>query len=328
MGCSLGLTFGHDLVDLAAACRDPQRVPEKFMNDDRAKVCEQDADGPIFRPVGRDVYSVPAVSPPPALAAALYFDVDLSADPAPLATIIKSLFGAESPDGTFTHWINRVDDRRAPPPQPLDLGALLRLVTDGAARTAAAETKPNTPDSDHMLVLARTTPSDKGPERFALASCRYDLQASFGSHRLHEVGVRRAIDAIVAFADAVAVTAGTIHWAETAVFASCLASCGDSPRLTREQSNYISDAMYWRPRWGTVIRGPAWGTFLGAAHVEQLDGLARIEREGGCARIVALASGGAFLQATPVDDPIIDGIDDGRLVALARFLEPVMGKRT
>jgi hypothetical protein len=53
----------------------------------------------------------------------------------------------------------------------------------------------------------------------------------------------------------------------------------------------------------------------------------RIEADSGCARVVALASGGAFLQLTAIDHPIVDDHDDGgRLAALARFLGPVMGK--
>jgi hypothetical protein len=65
-----------------------------------------------------------------------------------------------------------------------------------------------------------------------------------------------------------------------------------------------------------VIRGPAWGTFLGAPHVDKLGGMTRIERESGCARVIALESGGAYLQTTP--EPT-DGVPE----ALVRFLEPV-----
>jgi hypothetical protein len=43
--------------------------------------------------------------------------------------------------------------------------------------------------------------------------------------------------------------------------------------------------------------------------------------------VVALASGGAFLQATAIDAPIVEGHDDGGVVArLVRFLEPVMSE--
>lgn len=60
----------------------------------------------------------------------------------------------------------------------------------------------------------------------------------------------------------------------------------------------MTDGLYWRRQWGDVIRGPAWGTFLGAGHVEKLGGMTRIERESGCARVIALGSGGAYLQTT------------------------------
>lgn len=67
---------------------------------------------------------------------------------------------------------------------------------------------------------------------------------------------------------------------------------------TAAQNDRVTDGLYWRPRWGEVIRGPAWGTFLGAQHVDKLGGIARIERESGCARVIALSSGGAYLQTT------------------------------
>ena len=57
-----------------------------------------------------------------------------------------------------------------------------------------------------------------------------------------------------------------------------------------------------------------------------LSGVRRIETESGCARVVTLASGGGFLQMTPIDQPIVENDDDGgRLSALGRFLTPVMG---
>jgi len=43
---------------------------------------------------------------------------------------------------------------------------------------------------------------------------------------------------------------------------------------------------------------------------------------------VPLKSGGAFLQATPIDHPLVEGYDEGDVLErLARFLAPVMGVR-
>ena len=267
---------------------------------------------------------------PLALGAGLHFDFELAADPQPFERIVGDLFrvGSAPAGGTFYQWLIDVENRKAPPPAPLDLPALVRSIARGDVSTAAAETAPMTGDADQMLVRASTTPIAKRPERFALTRCRYDCVASFGSARLREVGAQRALDAVVAFADAVGVRAGAMHWAESALYATGLASCGGSGPLSRDQIDRITDLMYWRPRWGDVIRGPAWGTFLGPTHAERLGGLARIERESGCARVIGLTSGGAFLQATPLDAPLIEGRDDGEVLAgIAAFLEPVMGQR-
>jgi hypothetical protein len=265
-----------------------------------------------------------------ALSAALHFDFELAADPQPFERIVGDLFrvGSVPAGGTFCQWLIDVENRKAPPPAPLDLPALARSIANGGVSTAAAETAPKTRDAAQMLVRVGTTPIAKRPERFALTKCRYDFVASFGSERLREVGAQRALDAVVSFADAVGARAGAVHWAESAVYATGLASCGGSGTLSHEQIDHITDLMYWRPRWGDVIRGPAWGTFLGPTHVERLAGLARIERESGCARVVGLASGGAFLQATPLDAPLVEDRNDGEVLArIAAFLEPVMGKR-
>jgi len=262
-----------------------------------------------------------------ALGAALHFDFELAADPRPFAKIVESLFGATSPEGVFRHFYTSVDNRLTLPPAPLDLRKLLRRIADGKISTAAAETAPKTPEVDEMCVSADTAPLASRSR--SMTTCRYDLTASFGAARLAAVRTQRALDAVVAFADAVAARAGVVHWARSTVHASCLASCSGSARLSREQSGHITDLMYWQPRWGDVIRGPAWGTFLGATHVATLGGVARIERDSGCARVVALGSGGAFLQATPLDAPIVEGDDDGGALArLAAFLAPVMGRRT
>ena len=269
---------------------------------------------------------MPAVTDEFALGAAVHYDFVLAEDPTPLADIVRNLFGERSVDGRFTHFYVWDDKRKAPPSVPLDLRKLLRLVTEGRVWLAAAQTAPKTPDAEEMAVDAGTVPRDR-PAR-SLTKCRYQLAASFGALRLREVGAQRALDAIIEFADAVSVRAGVVHWAETRRYAACLATGGASDQLSEAQNRHVSDLLYWRPRWGDVIRGPQWGTFLGAAHVDALGGLARIERESGCARVAGLRSGGAFLQATPIDQPIVEDRDDGGVLArLAAFLAPVMGKR-
>jgi hypothetical protein len=263
------------------------------------------------------------------MGAALHYDFELAATPRPFEVLVDELFGAASPGGELRHWFIQVEDRKAPPPAPLDLRKLLRLVARGGLAMAAAETAPNTADAGMMLVRADTTPIAKQPERFSQTKCRYDAVAVFGQARLREVGTQRALDVIVQFADAVAARAGVVYWAESAAYAAGLASCGGSTTLSRDQIGHITDLMYWQPRWGDVIRGPAWGTFLGAAHVERLGGIGRIERDAECARVIALRSGSAFLQATPIEAPLVEDRDDGgALPRLADFLAPVMGHRT
>jgi hypothetical protein len=264
-----------------------------------------------------------------ALGAAIHYDFELAATPRPFEVLIEELFGAASPGGELRQWFIHVEDRKAPPPAPLDLRQLVGLVARGGLAIAAAETAPNTADEDMMLVRAGTTPIAKRPERFSQTRCRYDAIAVFGAARLREVGTQRALDAIIAFADAVGARAGVVHWADRAAYAAGLASCGGNTTLSREQIGHITDLMYWQPRWGDVIRGPAWGTLLGAVHVERLGGVGRIEREAPCTRVIALRSGGGFLQATPIEAPLVeDCYDDGALAPLAGFLAPVMGHRS
>ncbi|HEY1552696.1 MAG TPA: type VI immunity family protein [Kofleriaceae bacterium] len=263
----------------------------------------------------------------PALAAALHFDRELASDPAPFSALVRALFGEASPDGTYRHHYIWADQRKAPPSRPLDLHALLALIAKGSLWLAAVETGHDTRDGDAMRIAAGTTPLDKPAH--SVTACRYGFDASFGAARLDQLGAQHVLDLVIAFADAVAARAGVVHWADTTTYASCLASCSGGAALSREQSGHVQDLMYWQPRWGDVIRGPQWGTFLGASHVDALGGVERIARDSGCARVIALGSGGAFLQATPLVEPIVEGRDDGGTLArLARFLAPVMGTRT
>ncbi len=259
-----------------------------------------------------------------ALGAALHFDHELASDPEPFVTLARTFFGDRS-DGEFRHFT--VPDRgKARPPVPLDLAGLARRITGGNTWSAMVETEPRTADPDVMLISAGTAPRDQ-PSR-SLTKCRYAFDAAFGSNRLRELGADKVLGGVIAFADAVAARAGVVQWASSTIYASCLAMGAGSQRLTRAQRSHVTDLLYWQPRWGEVIRGPQWGTFLGAEHVTTLGGIARIERESGCARVVALASGGAFLQATPIDQPIVEDSDDGGVLArLSELLAPVMSKR-
>jgi len=261
----------------------------------------------------------------PALGAALHFDHELASDPEPFAVLARALFGERS-DGEFTHFFIPDSPRKARPGVPLNLKKLVERINEGTTWSAAVGTAARTPDPDEMRISANTVPAHR-PSR-SLTKCRYAFDAAFGAHRLRELGAKRVLDLVIGFADAVAARAGVVQWATSTVYASCLAMGGGSDRLTREQRSHVTDLLYWQPRWGDVIRGPQWGTFLGAAHVTTLGGIARIERESGCARVVALGSGGAFLQATPIEQPIVEDSDNGGVLArLAAFLAPVMGKR-
>jgi len=257
-----------------------------------------------------------------AFAAVFYFDVELAANVAPFERLLEALF---SRNRGFYQFLIPVENTKAQPPKPLDLGKLLERIADGVVSVAAVETPPKTPDSEQMRVSVNTTPLANQPERFSQTRCRYACDAEFGAASMDEIGAQAVVDAIVAFADAVGARAGIALWADTTIFASSLVTCGGSSKLTREQDQRVLALIDGQSRWGDAIRGPQWGTFLGPALVERLGGIARIVRESGCARVVSLTSGGAFLQATPIDAPIVEGHDDGGVLArLAQFVAPVM----
>jgi hypothetical protein len=241
-----------------------------------------------------------------AVAAALHFDYELAANPKPLVGLVETL----ATPGRFRQSYIDAQNHKMRPPSALRLDALIRRVAMGETSGVGIETATGTPDVDTLNVRVDTTPVAEHPERYTLTKCRYQAFIGLGAHRVH------GIDAIITFADAIGVRAGSIYVADTAEYAMALASGGGGPTLTRTQIDRITDGLYWRPRWGDVLRGPAWGTFLGASHVEKLGGMTRIEREAGCARVTALSSGGAYLQTTL--EPT-DAVPE----ALVRFLEPV-----
>lgn len=267
-----------------------------------------------------------AVSDAPALGCALYFDTDLSANPEPLAGLIRSIFGEASRE--LTQWTTSEKTQQVGAPAPFKLAALLRRISSGAVASAAVETPPRTLDQDRRLVLAQTTPAAKVRDDVPPRSWRYNLVAALGRASVRELGAARVIDQLLLFAGAVRAKAGVVHWADSASYASGLAM-GAGGGLSPAQEARVADSWFWRPHWGRIIRGPAWGTVLSEEHVDRMGGLARIESGCGCFRVAPLSSGGAFLQLTPIDAPIVEDHDEGgQLAALARFLAPVAGAPT
>ncbi len=238
-------------------------------------------------------------------ASALYFEYELAANPAPLMRLLETLAAGGD---AFQQW-HIPEKRKGPPPSAFNLKGLVARVTKGNTWMVGVETPRNTADADSLFVTAQTTPLTK--RSGTLTKCRYETCVVLGARRTE------CIDAIIAFADAVAARAGAIFVADTVDLAAAIATTSGRSNLTEAQRDRIpEDDLYWQPHWGDVIRGPAWGTFLGVHHVAKLGGISRIERDSGCARVIALGSGGAYLQTThePTDD-----VPE----ALVRFLEPV-----
>jgi len=263
------------------------------------------------------------------LGAAIYFDHDLSAEPAPLIRLLEVLFGERASTDSLVQWFHRVDNGRTTPGANYEISAIARKLRREETSTATIESPPKTPDADRVMVLAHTTPSARLPDQRG-QTWRYDLVVAVGPTWLARLTASRVVDALVAFADSVSVNAGVILWAESPHFAADLAwAVGGSSSLTDVQRARVTDEMYWRSQWGRVIRGPAWGTFLGAAHVHRLGGIERIVETAGVTAVIRLDSGGAFLQATPIETPIAeDRSDHEPLEHIARMLEPLMGHRS
>lgn len=254
-----------------------------------------------------------------ALGAALYFDSDLSADSSGLFTLWKEL--APAAGSKLTHWITSERTQQVEKPVALDIETLRRRIEAGEAASAAIETTPKTLDAERVLVLAQTTPTARLQEGVPPRHWRYSLVVTIGAGPLRRLGRQVAVDAIVACADRVAVKAGVVFWTETTSFASGLAMGAAGGGLSADQEARITDSLYWRSHWGRIVRGPAWGTFLGKSHVAQFEGLEEVRAR--CARVVMLGSGGAFVQLTSVDEPIIEGQPDERLAMLRATLGPL-----
>ncbi|MCW5802988.1 MAG: hypothetical protein KIT31_11430 [Deltaproteobacteria bacterium] len=253
------------------------------------------------------------------MSVAVHHDTDLAASPRALEILVETLCGTASPSGELRHWYTPLKGKRTSVPPPFHLARMMKLV-DRGVWAIAVQAEPETPAADELLVVAQTAPGARSSQ----TRCRYDADAAFGPARLRELGAQRALDAMIAFADAVGARAGVVHWARSTAYVKALATYGGSS-ITHEQSVHIGDLMYWQPRWGDVIRGPAWGTVLAPAHVDRLGGVDRVRAATG-AHVQALRSGGAYVQATPIDAPLVEDRDElpARLI---EALAPVMGQR-
>ncbi|MBV8762063.1 MAG: hypothetical protein JO257_32520 [Deltaproteobacteria bacterium] len=264
------------------------------------------------------------MSVPLALGFALHHDHVLADDPSPLEALIVALC-AELPADQLRNFFVPDGTQKAAPPSAFDRWKLIERVRSGGTWLASVQSAPGTADHAQIEISAGTVGADRASR--SLTKCRYAVWGALGAEPLHHIRAQRAVDAIVAFADAVAVRAGVMHWATTTVYASCLSAGANSSQLSRDENRHVTDLMYWQPRWGLVIRGPQWGTFLGVEHVRTLGGIEKIIAESRCARVVPLASGGAFLQATPLERPIVEGSASDELARIAAYLAPVTGQR-
>ena len=223
----------------------------------------------------------------PALGCVVYFDTDLSADASPLVALWERLTPG-GPACQLTQWTSSERTQQLHKPKPFDAISLRHKIESGKTASAAIETRPSTPDPERLLLLAQTTPAAKLRESVPPRQWRYSVVVALGPIPLSRLGPQAVVDAVVAFADAVMVKAGVMHWTETTSYAGALAM-GAGGGLTAMQEDRVADSLYWRSHWGRIIRGPEWGTFLSAAHVDQLGSLTTVGDS--CAHVVRLASG-------------------------------------
>jgi hypothetical protein len=230
------------------------------------------------------------------LGAALYYELDLSTGPTPLRGLWDALT-RDLPASGLVQWTGTVS--RVGKKQAFDLVELEAAVATGNAATAAIE------NDGGLLVLSHAAAAADLRAPLVPRPWRYDTAIAISSDDLAKIGSQRAVDAIVAFADAVAVQAGILYWTDSVVYASALAVGGVGGGLTSEQERHVRDSHDLSNHWGRIIRGPAWGTFLNAAQVAILGDLMELHP----ARVVPLRSGGAYVQltvvgeATSIDEP-------------------------
>lgn len=241
------------------------------------------------------------------LGAALYFDHELAAAPAPIARLWKRL---AKPAKLRQWWATAKSTQK---PKLLDLDALVAKVASGSATCAAVETEQR-----GLLVVAQTTPRASLDEGVPPRRWKYDAVIAIGPDELATIGRDEVLDALCEFAGAVSAVAGVVVWSESLAYASALAMLSSGSDLTSAQAERVTDSYYWRTHWGAVIRGPEWGTFLSAAHAATLGDLSKLP----ATKVVPLASGGAFVQLTA--DPVDVDVESPKLDELRAALTPVM----
>jgi hypothetical protein len=246
-----------------------------------------------------------------ALGAAIHFDHELAADPAPLAMLCTSL--AKDAGEPLRQWWST--DKASQKPKRLELDKLIAKVAAGETVSAAIESEQR-----GFLVLAQTTPSARLKEGVPPRQWKYDAVIALGAEQVTRIGAQAVIDALVAFADAVAVKAGVVVWSESLAYASAIVMGASGSELTREQAAAVTDTYFWRSHWGRVIRGPEWGTFLGGAHVAAIGDVAKLPAK----KVVPLKSGGAFVQLSSLDEVTTLEAPSPQLRHLREVLAPVL----
>jgi hypothetical protein len=236
------------------------------------------------------------------LGAVVYFDHDLAADPAPMEALLGLL--RDTPE--LRMWTARA--KSSTKPVPLSIEKLMASLRAGGIVAVGVETP------DRAVTLNAST----GPSSSTLPRAwKYDLVLALSNAQVAALGIAAVETALCDFAAAVAATAGVVLWSPSLSYARALALLASGDDLTKEQASRVSDAYYWRSKWGDVIRGPEWGTFLSTAHVQKLAG-----RELPAAKTIVLSSGGPFVQATA--DPFDVDAPPTALEALREALAPVL----
>jgi hypothetical protein len=106
------------------------------------------------------------------------------------------------------------------------------------------------------LIASTGAPSSSLPRAW-----KYDLVLAFSAAQIDALGVDPVLTALCDFAGTVKATAGVVLWSPSLSCARALALLASGNNLTKEQASRVSDAYYWRSKWGEVIRGPEWGSF-------------------------------------------------------------------
>ncbi|MBA3404523.1 MAG: hypothetical protein H0X17_00425 [Deltaproteobacteria bacterium] len=219
------------------------------------------------------------------LGAALYFDHELAADPAPIAALWKRL--AKLPLRQW--WATAKSSQK---PTPLDVDSLVAKIASGETTRAAVESEQLGPDE--LAAIGRQDVLD--------ALCEFASAVRVKAGILPLARRRAFIE----------------RRPRCRLREGALAMLSSGSDLTKAQESRVTDNHYWRTHWGHVIRGPEWGTFLSAAHVVALGDLSKLPVD----EVVPLASGGAFVQLT--SDPIDVDVQSRQLVELRTTLAPVM----